>query len=129
MRYTYDYVKVRDKHFPLIPLKLGSGNNIFETFALIDSGASLSLFRIDIGHQLGIEIESGAKHTLEGISGNIIIYEHDIPISVEGMPFNCKVGFSEAYSASFNILGRDNFFTKFLITFDEFNNKVILETR
>ncbi len=129
MKYIYDYVKIRDKHFPLIPLRLGSGNNTFETFALIDSGASLSLFRIDMAHQLGIEVESGMNHTQEGISGNIIIYEHEIPISVEDKSFNCKVGFSEAYGASFNILGRDNFFSKFLITFDELNNKVILETR
>lgn len=127
MKHEYNYVRIRDRHFPLIPLKLGSAEEAFETFALIDSGASASLFRNDIAYQLGIEIESGIKHILEGISGKITVYIHEIPAIVENIEFICKIAFSEEYVASFNLLGRDNFFANFLITFDEINRKVILE--
>ena len=41
--------------------------------------------------------------------------------------FNCKIGFSAEYTASLNLIGRDNFFEHFLITFNESNRKLLLE--
>ena len=128
MKYEYDYTRIRDRYFPLIPIKLGSKEEAFETFALVDSGASVSLFRNDIAYQLGIDIESGIKNILEGISGKITVYIHKIPIVIENVSFVCKIGFSEEYVASFNLLGRDNFFANFLITFNEIRKKIILES-
>jgi len=100
---------------------------VLETFALLDSGASISIFRPEIAYQLGVEIESGEAITSEGISGRITVYLHNIKVEFEGFSFLCKIGFSEEYTASFNLLGRDNFFEQFLITFDERSRKVIVE--
>lgn len=129
MKFQYDYTRIRNKYFPLIPVKLSRSKESFETFALVDSGASISLFRSDIASQLGIDIESGIKHISEGISGKITVYIHEIPVAIESVAFSCKIGFSEEYVASFNLLGRDNFFSKFLITFDETKKRIILEAR
>ncbi len=128
MKFEYAYTRIRNRYFPLVPIKLGVGDNAFETFGLIDSGASISLFKTDIAHQLGIDIESGTNHILEGISGKIIVYTHEIPVFVNNVQFICRIGFSEEYIASFNLLGRDNFFIKFLITFDEIKKKIFLES-
>ena len=63
----------------------------------------------------------------EGISGKISVYLHEIEMEIEGIRFGCKVGFSSQYSASVNIVGREDFFEQFLITFDEKNRRVLLE--
>ncbi len=128
MKYGHSYLKIKNRFFPLIPIKLVSNKNIIDTLAYLDSGASISLFRIDIANQLDIDTESGEKIHLEGISGKITVYIHKLKIIVDDIEFILKVGFSEEYVASFNLLGRDNFFTKFLITFDEIKRKIVLET-
>ncbi len=123
MIHEFDYWGIRGKWFPIIPIVVKD----IETSALIDSGASVSIFRPDLAYDLGIEIETGDKIILEGIGNRIIAYLHDIPVSVENRNFNCKIGFSEEYTASFNLLGRDNFFKQFMITFDEVHRKLKLE--
>ena len=120
-------MKLRKRFFPIIPIKLVSNDIIVDTLAYLDSGASISLFRIDIANQMNIDIENGEKIHLEGISGKITVYIHKLKIIVADLEFILKVGFSEEYVASFNLLGRDNFFNKFLITFDEMKRKLFLE--
>ena len=128
MKYQYDYVRIRDRYFPLIPIKILSDKIIVDTLAYLDSGASVSLFRNDIANQMNIDIEKGEKIHLEGISGKITVYIHELKLIVDNIEFMLKVGFSEEYVASFNLLGRENFFSNFLITFDETKKKIILET-
>ena len=128
MKYEYPYLKLRERFFPIIPIKLVSNDIIVDTLAYLDSGASVSLFRIDIANHMDIDIENGEKIQLEGISGKIIVYIHKLKIIVSDLEFILRIGFSEEYVASFNLLGRDNFFAKFLITFDEIKRKIILET-
>jgi len=127
MKYQYDYVRIRDRYFPLIPINLVSNKISVNTLAYLDSGASVSLFRIDIANQMNIDIEKGEKVHLEGISGKITVYIHEVKVIVDDIEFILKVGFSEEYVASFNLLGRENFFSNFLITFDETKKKIILE--
>jgi len=103
-----------------------SKNKAARSLALIDSGASVSILNLDIAGQLGIEIESGTKTTLAGVSGRIAGYIHKVKMRVSGKTFICPVVFSREYKASFNLLGRKAFFEKFKITFDEAQKRVIL---
>ena len=128
MKYEYPYLKLRERFFPIIPIKLVSNDIIVDTLAYLDSGASVSLFRSDIANQMNIDIEDGEKIHLEGISGKIAVYVHRLKIMIADIEFILKVGFSEEYVASFNPLGRDNFFAKFIVTFDEIKRKIILES-
>ena len=123
MIHTFDYWQIRDKWYPMIPIVVKD----IETAALIDSGASVSLFRPDLAYDLGIEIETGDKIILEGVGGRIVAYLHEVPVSIESYNFNCKIGFSVEYTASLNLIGRDNFFEHFLISFNESNRKLMLE--
>src|SRR3989338_7907920 len=113
MKYEYNYLKIRERFFPIIPIKLVSNEVIIDTLAYLDSGASISLFRIDIANQMNIDIENGERIHLEGISGKITVYIHKLKIIIDDLEFIIKAGFSEEYVASFNLLGRDNFFAKF----------------
>lgn len=94
--------------------------------ALIDSGASISIFGEDTANELNINIEKGEKRILGGVGGRIVGYVHKIKIKVAGKVFICPIVFSREYKVSFNLLGRDTFFEKFKITFDEAKKHVIL---
>lgn len=61
--------------------------------ALIDSGATVSIFKAEVAEALGIDIETG----------------------------------KEIYLVSFNLLGRQEFFRRFRIIFEEKKNSVRLE--
>lgn len=47
-RYKFSYLTLREKHYPIVPIKLYYGNNAVKTYALVDSGATLSVFRAEI---------------------------------------------------------------------------------
>ncbi|MDI6887446.1 MAG: hypothetical protein QMC98_02240 [Candidatus Thermoplasmatota archaeon] len=88
----YPYLLIRGKHFPIIPVTLINKGIEKEFFALVDSGSSVSIFKFEVARQLDNKVE----------------------IRVEDYKFTSKIAFSEEYTASLNILGRDNFFQSFL---------------
>lgn len=114
-------------NYPLIDVELiGKEGKKFLAKALIDSGADFSLFSSEIGEYLGIEIKKGQRLTLYGIGGKIRGYLHSLPLKVEGEIFNCKIVFSNEIG-NVAILGRNNFFYPFLITFNEKDKKIFIK--
>jgi len=90
--------------------------------ALLDSGADYSLFSLEVAEKLGIKKEGGKKIFLQGVvSEQFPGYLHKVPVQIEGVRFNCKIVFSKVKTA---LLGRDNFFLPFLITFNEKSQKI-----
>ncbi|MBI5227061.1 hypothetical protein HY988_00600 [Candidatus Micrarchaeota archaeon] len=94
--------------------------------ALVDSGALMSTFRVEIAEKLGIKIESGERRMSIGIAGKIEVFIHEIEIKVFDKWFPCRVAFSKEHKARFNLLGREGFFDRHLITFNEKEKKTIL---
>jgi len=93
--------------------------------ALLDSGADYSLFSLEVAERLGIKKEEGKKISLQGVIGEQFPgYLHKVPVQVGEMTFNCRIVFSKVKTA---LLGRDNFFLPFLITFNEKHQKVLLK--
>lgn len=87
----------------------------------------MSIFKADIAHQLGIEIEKGQEIILGGVGGRIKGYRHKIKVQISQRILEIPVVFSNEYFVSFNLLGREIFFENFLIIFDEKNKKIKLE--
>lgn len=92
----------------------------------MDSGALMSTFRVEIAEKLGIKIESGERRMSIGIAGKIEVFIHEIEIKVFDKWFPCRVAFSKEHKARFNLLGREGFFDRHLITFNEKEKKTIL---
>lgn len=113
--------------FPVIPLSLEFAAKKKEFFALIDSGATVSIFRSEVAESLGINIEKGKEIYLGGVGGKIKGFLHRLQIEVAGKRFVCPVVFSQDYLVSFNLLGREGFFKRFRITFEEKKNYLKLE--
>lgn len=127
MRLEFAYLKKGHQSFPVIDVKLKGSKQDIIIKALIDSGASYSVFRYEVADYLEIDIEKGKPIYLEGIGGRILGYLHTVPCSMAERFHKCKIVFSRELTVSFNLLGRDNFFIPFLITFCEKAKKVIIK--
>jgi len=114
---------------PSIPISL-NGKVKFDTIALLDSGADISCMPKDLAEVLGLDLNKEKSHAY-GIGGMVDSVETKVSITVQkgherytlDIPF--KVIFSN-YDFPL-ILGRDGFFDKFIITFDQDKERVSLK--
>jgi len=113
--------------FPTIDLFVSKNDRATRIFALVDSGATVSIFREDVAEQLGLVIENGKETYLDGVGGRIKGYIHKLEIEIAGKKFFCPVVFSHEYTVSFNLLGREAVFKQFRIIFEENKNLLKLE--
>lgn len=127
-RYRFSYLTLRGKHYPLIPIKLYFEDHAVKTYALVDSGSTLSVFRAEIADSLGLKLEEGEEVALQFANAPLTVYSHILRASVESEFFELRVGFARDLLTSFNILGREGFFERFRITFNEGKREITIET-
>ena len=125
---SFPYRQDAKKHFyPVIPLRFHLGTKTVDSTALIDSGATISVFRAEVALNLGLDLENGEEIWLGGVGGHIKGYIHKVKVEVAGKIFLCPIVFSHEYLVSFNLLGREAFFQQFKIIFEEKKNLLTLE--
>lgn len=127
MKREFSYLRKGDQYYPLIDIELIGPRGSLIIKALVDSGATFYIFRPKIANYLGIPIKNGQSLYLQGIKSKIFGYLHRIPVRVDEEKFHCYIAFSSELEVSFNILGRNNFFFPFLITFNEKFQKLLIE--
>ena len=121
MRKEFSYIQ----GYPLIQVVLIGPKEKIKMLALLDSGADYSLFSLEVAEKLGIPVEKGKRVSLQGVAGQPFTgFLHEVPLQVEDTTLKCKIVFSKVRAI---LLGRDNFFLPFLITFNEKYQKVIVE--
>jgi len=110
----FPYIQIGSNYIPLIPITLSMGDRCIVTEALVDSGATKSIFDAQFAHALGIDsVEDGNKELFEGVSGHTLTgYRHRITIEVGGNKFDDKeISFSKDMpDNAVNILGQQGFF-------------------
>ena len=126
MRMEFPYLQKDGQGFPVIQVTLHARSKEITVQALVDSGASFSVFRPEIAEYLGIQIERGKQVYLTGIGGRILGYMHKVSATAGEKTFRCKIVFSKEFTVSFNLLGRDNFFMPFVVSFFEREKKTVL---
>ena len=124
---VFPYYFNGSEYYPVVPVVFVVGKKRIRTQALIDSGATISVFGEETAENLGVKIEKGEKTILGGVGGRIIGYIHKLRLRVAGKYFICPIVFSREYLVSFNLLGREEFFQRFKIIFEEKKNLVRLE--
>ena len=124
---TFPYLRKGRQSFPVVDVTLAVAQRPLTVKALVDSGATFSVFRAEVLDYLGIPLRRGEQLYLEGIGGRILGYRHRVPAQVGEKKFRLTVVFSQELTVSFNLLGRDNFFREFLVTFDERGRRVRLQ--
>jgi len=101
-------------------------------FALIDSGAELCLFHSSVGRLLGIDLNSGKKEKIKGISASEIpAYIHTVHLILKGESgIDIEAGFLDAdLIADGGILGQEGFFDQFDIRFQRWQDSIHITRR
>lgn len=127
MKYEFDYVRIGNKFFPIIPFLIKTERESVPVNALVDSGATISLFNADVGRALKIDIEKGKKFYPVGISGKILTYIHEVILKICDYEIKTKVAFTDELAVKINLLGRENIFENFSILFNDKLKKIVLE--
>jgi hypothetical protein len=114
---------------PSIPILL-KGKEKFETIALLDSGADISAISKDLADILGLDL-SGEKDAAFGIGGRVDAVQTSMNITIEkghehysfSIPVKVILG-----NYDFPVLlGRAGFFDKFVVSFDQSQERVSLK--
>ena len=129
-RFEFPYMKdAQGRYAPLIYLQAWTGNRWLYLQAYVDSGASWSVFHLDVAQLLGIKLSQAKRRYIALGNGSVIpIYLQHIKVRFAGMEFSAPAGFSDALRVGFNLLGRAGFFDRFLICFND-RARVLTATR
>jgi len=61
--------------------------------AKIDTGGQVCLFMREIGETLGIDIETGHRHSFNTLAGSLTAYGHTVRLQTLGLEFDSLVYF------------------------------------
>ena len=108
----------------------GDSGKVIPVVFLLDSGATTSLLSLTDAEALGIELTSGEKISLRGISGVALFgYRHTVALELEGFPLSVVPIVFSSRSDVPRVLGREGVFEHFGIFFDERKQRIGLLDR
>ena len=114
---------------PSIPVTL-KGKEQFDTIALVDSGADISAIPLSIAELLGLDL-TAKKSVAYGIGGKVDSIQTKMNVTIEKghehYPFMIPVKVILGDYDFPVLLGRLGFFNKFVISFDQSKEKVLLK--
>lgn len=114
---------------PVIPIEIIYNKISVPYEVLIDSGADICIFDAQIGEILGIDIISGQKEEVWGITGfGEFYYLHPVIIKVGGWSYKIKAGFlPNIAKLGYGIVGQKGFFDLFEIKFSHLKEEIELK--
>jgi|GEM_PF-700383 len=129
-RFEFPYLKdAHGRYAPIIYLQVWTGNRWLYLQAYVDSGASWSIFHVDVAELLGIKLNRAKRRYISLGNGSVIpIYLQHIKVRFAGMEFMAPAGFSDSLRVGFNLLGRAGFFDRFTMSFND-RARVLTATR
>ncbi len=120
-RVEFPYMKdAQGRYAPLVYLQAWTGNRWIYFQAYVDSGASWSVFHLDVAQLLGLRLNRAKRRYVTLGNGSVLpIYFERIRVRFAGAEFLAPVGFSDALRVGFNLMGRAGFFERFLMSFND----------
>ncbi len=120
-RVEFPYLKDAIGHYaPIVYLQTWTGNRWLYLQAYVDSGASWTIFHADVAELLKIKLTARQRrYMLLGNGSAIPIYFTRVRVRFAGVEFAAPVGFSEVLKVGFNLLGRAEFFSRFVMCFND----------
>jgi hypothetical protein len=122
LQYKRDTELVR---LPILSIQIACNHNKETIWALIDSGAEISVFNSEIAGLLNIEIRSGKQFNLGGIVDNrgLHAWLHQVSMTVGDLgSISTMVAFTDSESPGLSLLGQKGFFDNYQIRFKRFQN-------
>jgi hypothetical protein len=120
-RIAFPYLKdAQGRYAPIVYLQVWTGNRWLYLQAYVDSGASLSVFHVDVAQLLNIKLNRARRRYVALGNGSVLpIYIEHIRVRFAGQEFLAPAGFTDALRMGFNLMGRSGFFDRFLMTFND----------
>lgn len=115
---------------PLIPIRVFGPKDVWEGYALVDSGADRSLLHTEIAQKIGIDLSRAEKHEFLGISKDPLpALLQEVEIQIIGSVEKIKLGAGFVDSPYvFAILGQEGFFDEYRIKFERDRNLIEITT-
>ena len=120
-RAEFPYLKdSQGRYAPIVYLQVWTGNRWLYLQAYVDSGASWSVFHVDVAQLLGLKLHKVKRRYIALGNGSVLpIYLARIKVRFAGEEFTVPAGFSDALRMGFNLMGRAGFFDRFLMCFND----------
>ncbi|BAN89680.1 aspartyl protease family protein [Aeropyrum camini] len=127
---VFPYTMYRERYYPIIPVVI-EGRERTVIYALVDSGATVSLFHTGVAEDAGIDLDDAEQVYLAGVGGYVRAYiKKRVRIMVEGLgSITIPVAFTEYIASDIALLGRQGFFEAYEITFREWERKLVIRPR
>ena len=137
MSLTFKYKRVKrpdnvEIKSPSIPVTLSANGGKYQFIALLDSGADISVIPSEVADLLGLDL-TGEREEARGIGGKVPAIQSSLVVEVgkahESYSYNIpvKVILDRTDEEIPILLGRAGFFDKFLITFNQKEERIILK--
>lgn len=108
------------KQQPIVTANLRHGYNSVVVNALLDSGATRSLFSRTEANLLGLDWSQGRAETFLTANGtSFVAYEFVVDLEIEDLRFPARVCFTDSIGMDASLIGRLDVFDKFRIEFCE----------
>ena len=126
----FPYVLYHGRFYPIIPVLIEGKERII-VHALVDSGATISLFPTSIAEDAGIDLGDAEQAYLAGVGGYVRAYvKKQVRVTIGELgSITIPIAFTEYIASDIAILGRQDFFEAFEITFREWEKKLIIKPR
>ncbi len=120
-RVEFPYLKDAAGHYaPIVYVQVWTGNRWLYLQTYVDSGASWTIFHVDVAQLLGVKLSRTKRRYMSLGNGSVLpVYLHPIRVRFAGEEFTVPAGFSDALKVGFNLLGRAGFFDRFVICFND----------
>jgi len=118
----FQYKKINGFLRPVIPIEMQYNGQRLRYEVLVDSGADMNIVPSDLGDALGINVGSGRKENVGGITPGVRspYYVHAVTIRVGGYAYtDIDVGFMPNMPEyGYGVVGQRGFFDLFKVLFD-----------
>jgi hypothetical protein len=126
---TFDYRNIPSAGLqPAVEVVLAHGERTARAVAILDSGATHTVFSREIADLLGIrDVTAGTPVPVSTLGGRFTFYLFDLHVRLPGSDqgFSAQIGFSPGRIPR-NILGRVVFFSRFEVGFRETRQRINL---
>lgn len=123
---VFPYLRYKGALAPIIPVLLRGPHGWQRVLGYVDSGATYSILSIRVAEEMGLAYERGrARYVLVGDGSSIPIYLHRILLRIGPHQLRATIGFSPRLGVGFNLLGRQDIFTHFDVTFSDSKKRIL----
>jgi len=116
----FNYTVFHNNKAPVIPVELWGRGRWHSVWVYVDTGASFTILHTFEAARLGVKLKNCKKfYIVTAGDRRIPVFISKLKMRIGAADFTAEVGFCRALGGTFNILGRQDVFNNFKVTFDD----------